>query len=255
MSSFICVLASSLTTVTTSALSHHRLLLCCQIRWPLVLEGVLMDFREIPEPYPERSTAHLTPSFLPKSVLTCFLYLHGSHPAKPSILEFPASGEAALSSRSPRLESQRHLNTFPYPPLAFPVHLGIHWFFPYITGSPRTVLHFRKLLKVFKSHVKSSTSHHVVFVTVTSTVILVWVRISDYFILKRMLFDYKWLSWCFSFILHLVYYNCWNYESRLVRLFASFISAEVGKHLSLVELVFNLSFPGPLVLSNCLARY
>ena len=82
---------------TISAVSHHKLPLYWQMQQPLVLlelsatvgvvGGWLMDFWEIPEPYPERSTQHLTPSFYPKSRLTCFFYPHGSIPLN---LPFPS---------------------------------------------------------------------------------------------------------------------------------------------------------------------
>ena len=100
MSSFLCVLASSLTTVL-SQLALITNYLYCQTQPPLVLfklsatvgvvDGWLVDFWEIPEPYTEKSTQRLTPRFYPTSMLTHFFYLHRSTVIEPSIPKFLTS--------------------------------------------------------------------------------------------------------------------------------------------------------------------
>ena len=197
MSSFLCVLASSLTTVL-SQLALITNYLYCQTQPPLVLfklsasvgvvGGWLVDFWDIPEPYTERSTQCLTPRFYPTSMLTCIFYLHRSTIIEPAIPEFLTS-----LSRSPGLETQWRLHSFPYPPLTFSVHLGVHLILPlhhWLSRNCPAFPAFPQGIQIAHKEVQLYIMLYLQLATsVTSAVMLVWVRILGCFTLKRMLFD------------------------------------------------------------------
>ena len=121
-------------------------------------------------------------------MLTCFFYLYRSILIEPSIPEF-----LTYLCRSPGLETQRCLNSFPYPPLTFSVHLGVHLIIPlhhWLSKNCPAFPAFPQGIQIVHKEVQLYIMLYLQLATsVTSAVMLVWVRILDHFTLKYTLFD------------------------------------------------------------------
>ena len=119
---------------------------------------------------------------------SCIFYLHRSTIIEPAIPEFLTS-----LSRSPGLETQRRLHSFPYPPLTFSVHLGVHLILPlhhWLSRNCPAFPAFPQGIQIAHKEVQLYIMLYLQLATsVTSAVMLVWVRILGCFTLKRMLFD------------------------------------------------------------------
>lgn len=198
MPSFTCVLASSLTSQMTTFLPHSGTSSFTQTLCRNWCRGRSWISGQFPSPA-QRGPLCVSNSALPKVKADRLPLPTGTSPWNLPSLGSPTSGKAALSSRFPRLETQKHLNTF----------LILLWLFRSPSVSPRffltlvpskncpasqKIISRRALaLKVCKSPWKELPFTGCCICRWHFTVILVRMKISDYFILRCMLFEYKCL--------------------------------------------------------------